>query len=167
MIICVKSLHRDQGKMSKRPRVPPPPKCISIGLHALTIFWELGIKRRVKDARLMVDNINAFTTIDERSGNGQQLQLNRYYASIKRTKAAFNIILQWTTGMKMLADPLTKKTKTKTLLATIRKNEFQFEFPHTFVCPLRQICDRYFHNSLKIITYRSEIEHKPCLSHQE
>ena len=41
------------------------------------------------------------------------------------------------------------------------------ESPHTFVYPLRQICDRYFHNSLKIITYRSEIEHIPCLSHQE
>ena len=89
--------------------------------HALSIFWEIGMERRVKDARLMVDNFNAFTTIDDRGANGNELQLNPYFASIKRTKAAYNIMIQWTAGMKMLADPLTKRTKTKTLLTTIRK----------------------------------------------
>ena len=102
--------------------------------HALSIFWELGMERHVRDARLMVDNFNAFTTIDQRGGNGQELQLNPYYASIKRTKSPYNIIVQWTAGMKMLADPLTKTTKTKTLVTTMRKNEFQFELdPHTIV----------------------------------
>ena len=101
--------------------------------HALSIFWEIGMERRVKDARLMVDNFNAFTTIDNRGANGNELQLNPYFASIKRTKAAYNIMVQWTAGMKMLADPLTKRTKTKTLLTTMRKNEFQFELDsHSF-----------------------------------
>ena len=50
--------------------------------HALCIFWELGMERRVKD------DLNAFRTMDERGGNGQELQLNPYFASINRTKAA-------------------------------------------------------------------------------
>ena len=54
--------------------------------HALCICWELGLERRVKDARLMVPNFNAFFTIGERGGNNRECQLNPYFASIRRKK---------------------------------------------------------------------------------
>lgn len=92
------------------------------------------MERRVKDNRFVNENFNAFMTIDERRDNGQEVQLNPYYASIKSAKSAYNLILQWTAVMKMLTDLLTKRTKTKTLMTTMRKNEFQLELvPHTFV----------------------------------